>query len=166
MSIMKKSIVCNETWYVEKASQDRIVYTFVTNDGNTPSRVTIRANDTDIFTGDRITEQDCYDYHSIRQREVYLNLKTERPAYTTAERLARRAERERIRHEMKERYGYVPCDETVEYLLEERWGSRYVIHYDAFIDDYGESCADHFLPFSISAEDEYLRRPRRPGRKE
>ena len=129
---MKQGIPCNDRNFTAPAAQDRITWTFASDDGETPHGCCIRAGDPDPLSGEAVSEAWIKTYHRIRNREVYRNLKAERIPWTGREKALRLSERAAIAREFTLEYGYEPDSETVGYLLEERWGNRYHFHADLF----------------------------------
>lgn len=136
MVTVKKVLNCNETQFYGPEKQNAIRYEFVTGDPEIPSNMTISLGDMDPLTGETITDVEVFrDYNLKRNQEVYDNLKAMRPDYSKEEKEARRLERLRIAEEFREDYGYEPNLDTVRYLQEQRWKSRYVLHLDAFANE-------------------------------
>ena len=125
-----KGIPCNDRNFIGLAAQDRIVWTFATEDSNTPCRCCLRAGDPDPLSGEPVTEDWIKTYHCLRNREVYRNLKADRIPCTKREKALRLEEREVLVRQFTLEYGYEPDRGTVGYLLEERRGSRYTLHLD------------------------------------
>jgi len=131
---MKKGCPCNDRNFIGLAGQDRITYTFLTDDDTTPCGCCIRTGDLDPVSGEPVSEVWIKTYHQIRTQEVYRNLKAERAPYTQWEKALRLEERRKIAKEFRMDYGYEPNEETVGYLLEEHWGNRYNLHMDLYDD--------------------------------
>lgn len=73
---MKNNNPCNEYYRIPKANQDKIVFHFVTEDGNTPSSCTVRIGDIDPMTGEKITNLDFFkEYHKLALHQVYIQNK-------------------------------------------------------------------------------------------
>ena len=76
---MKKGIPCNDLRKVSAAECNSIVYTFVTEDGLTPSSCTVSLSDVDPLTGRPITDVEFFrEYHMAANREAYYNSKAVR----------------------------------------------------------------------------------------
>ena len=154
---MKSSPICNERIFIGLKGQDRITYTFVTDNEITPSSVTIRCGDRDPMTGRDIPEICFREYHRIRNREIYHNSKAERSPFTAKEKEERNRERRHIAETFRKEHGYMPGEDTVEYLLEKKWGCRYNIHLEAVRDEYGDSMAECCLPMEDpAAQEEFI----------
>ena len=71
----------------DKRYQNRIVFEFVTEDGNTPSTCTVRIGDKDPLTGEVITDMEFYlkEYYKVDERQVYVNVKNTRAPSTKAQ---------------------------------------------------------------------------------
>ena len=68
-----KGIPCNDYLHTPKARKDRIVYRFVSDDGNTPSACTVRIGDEDPVTGETVSDTDCFlEYYRLVDHQVYI----------------------------------------------------------------------------------------------
>ena len=154
---MTASYPCNERNYIGRAGQDRITYAFVTSDGVTPSACVIRMGDTDPLTGETLPEELFREYHQIRNQEVYRSNKADRVPWSKEEKEERKKERGGIARAFQEEYGYAPEEETIDYLLDDRWGCRYNIHLDACVNECGECAAERCLHLQDPyAENEFI----------
>ncbi len=73
---MKKGLPCNDYYYTVKARKNRIVYRFVTEDGNTPTTCTVHIGDTDPLTGEPITDLEFFmDYYRLVDHQIYVQNK-------------------------------------------------------------------------------------------
>ena len=131
---MNNSCICNETAYIGRRGQNRIAYTFATEDGITSSGCMIRSGDTDPLTGMPVPEEIFRMYHRIRNRQIYHDYKAERQPYSRMEKEAREKERAEIAEAFEKAYGYSLTREAVECRLEDRWGGRYPIRLEACTD--------------------------------
>ena len=156
---MKKGINCNENRFYGPEKHNTIRYEFVSGDSEIPSNVVISLGDVDPMTGEAITDVEVFrEYNLQRNREVYDNLKAMRPEYTKDEKESRRLERLRIAEEFRAEYGYEPNPDTVRYLQEQRWKSRYVLHLDAIANDDDEDMdQDHISEMADPAAEKAFR---------
>lgn len=69
---MKNGIPCNDYLHVSRVRQDRIVFRFVTEDGNTPSACTVRAGTADPVTGEEVSERVLREYYRLADHQVYV----------------------------------------------------------------------------------------------
>ena len=70
------AIPCNDYLHTPKAKKNRIIYRFVTDDGNTPSCCTVRLGDTDPATGEAITDIGFFrEYYRLVDHQVYIQNK-------------------------------------------------------------------------------------------
>ena len=67
---MKNGIPCNDYLHVSRVRQDRIVFRFVTEDGNTPSACTVRAGTADPVTGEEVSDRVADHQVYVQNRET------------------------------------------------------------------------------------------------
>ena len=76
---MKKGIPCNVYFHTVKREKNRIVYRFVSGDGEVPSAYTVRLGDTDPLTGEVLSDPELFlDYNRMVDHEVYVQGKETR----------------------------------------------------------------------------------------
>lgn len=142
-------IRCNNTLFKKVGTCKQIRYTFVSEDGNTPSACTISLGDIDPMTGEAINDVTFFqDYQREANHEVRLTLKGMRPGRTDAEKAERQRERAEIAREFKAEHGYVPDRDTVRYIQDSRQGNRYHIHLESCRNESGEECWQNLAAFA------------------
>ena len=119
MKTNQKGIPCNEITFTPKAKRDRVIYQFVSDDGNTPSRCTVQIGDIDPISGEAITDLEFfYEYHRQADKEIHRTLANLRPEYTKEQQARRKAEADTYQAEFEEEHGYAPSRDDVRYHLQ------------------------------------------------
>lgn len=156
MDNMKKGIPANETRFTPKAERNKIVYTFVNTDSNTPSGCTVRLGDIDPKTGEELTDIEFFaSYYREVDKEIHHNLNCMRPEYTDEEKARRLQEALTYRKAFREKYGYAPSRDDVRYHLEQLEKDRYNLYYDGLCNEQGESLTDHIPEFGRCDSDPF-----------
>lgn len=135
-------IPCNETRFTPKARRDSITYEFVSDDGVTPNRVTLRVGDVDPISGEVITKFILNQYYKVVDSEVHKTLDSMRRGYTDYEKARRKEASRAWAAEFREDHGYEPSRDNVRYHLEQNEDNRYNVYYDALVNEDGESITD------------------------
>ncbi len=103
---MKNGIPANETLFTPGAKRNRITYRFVTDDGQTLSRCTVRLGDTDPLTGEEITDVEFFrEYYRTVDREIHRTIRGMRPEYTEEQKAWRRQEAKAYATAFEKDYG-------------------------------------------------------------
>ncbi len=154
---MKNSTCCNKTHRTDKRHQNRIVFEFVTEDGNTPSRSTIRLGDKDPLTGEVITNMAFYlqEYYKVEEHQIYVNIKNCRAPFTKAQREEREKIKKRFIREFIRDYGYLPSRETILYHLNQKIPVNYLQYIDRIISEDDETAAEFGKEFMYTAPDPF-----------
>jgi hypothetical protein len=149
-------IPCNDYLHTPKAQHDRIVYRFVSDDGNTVSSCTIRLGDTDPLTGEAITDMGFFtEYHKLAHHQVYENLKASRVDLTPEEKRRFREEKAAFAAAFEKKYGYMPARSDLRDALADRWPKTYHLSIQELINDDGDSKADRREDLSEPAADPF-----------
>ena len=128
-NMRNSGIRCNELQKTCIADQNTIAYRFVNTDSTTPVRVCVSLGDTDPVTGKPIEDIRFFrEYHKFSNRQAACNDKNIRVELTRKEKEERLNLRQHIAEEFEESNGYMPSEETLRYLLEEKWPLPYVMH--------------------------------------
>ena len=137
---MKEPIKCDETTMLS-SRQTCIRFTYVSEDGVTPSERIVRIGDRDPISGEIITKELIQQYIKIHNSEVYYNRRAMTRPWNKAQTEARKADRQRIAKELEEKYGDGWGKDTVDYELKKIWGSQLNIYMDSMTDEDGENYA-------------------------
>ncbi len=125
---------CNELRKTGLARQNIIEYRFVSTDGNTPSRATIRLGDMDPITGMPIEDIGFFrEYNSIRNSQVYYNNKNNKVPFTKEQKKARDEMQESLAEAFEQEYGYRPNRENLYWMMEEKWPTPYNVSIEGMI---------------------------------
>ena len=139
-----KGTPCNETSFRAYADDTVFHYEFLDGDGEIPSSATIRLGDTDPMTGVRIEDVTFFRAdHTLARQQIRSSLKAACPPRTDKEEEKRKAEREDIRREFEQEYGYTPTKDTIRYIQEQRTPERATIHLESFRNEEGESTLEY-----------------------
>ena len=153
---MKKGIPCNETQFTNGRNRNRIIYQFVSDDGNTPSLCTIHLDDTDPITGEVITDISFFrEYYRIVDHEIHQNLKCQRPNYTKDAKTRRKEEIESYVNTFIQSYGYAPSRDDIRFHMEQIETSRYNLYLDELMNEDGESMIDYKSEFGQTDMDPF-----------
>ena len=144
---MKEPIKCDETTMLS-SRQTYIRFTYVSEDGVTPSERIVRIGDRDPISGEIITKELIQQYIKIHNSEVYYNRRAMTRPWNKAQTEARKADRQRIAKELEEKYGDGWGKDTVDYELKKIWGSQLNIYMDSMTDEDGENYAENKLPIT------------------
>ncbi len=153
---MKKGIRCNDLQVVPKKDWGSIQYDFVSDDGLTPSSVTIRVGDVDPLTGEVVDLTLLSKYHKYVNREVRSNLGQIRLEKTKKELQKTRELKAALADQFEKDHGYRPNRDNLQLELEKVEGSPYfAVPYDALRNEDGESGIESWTPFSCPFEDPF-----------
>lgn len=153
---MKKVIRCNDLQVVPKKDWDTIQFDFVSDDGLTPSSVTIRVGDVDPLTGEVVDLTLLSKYHKYVNREVRSNLGQIRLEKTKKELQKTRELKAALADQFEKDHGYRPNRDNLQLELEKVEGSPYfAVPYDALRNEDGESGIESWAPFSCPFEDPF-----------
>ncbi len=143
---MKKGIPCNEYTEYGPKHQNSITFTFVTDDGLTPSFFRISLGDPDPLTGEPISDRTIFrEYHCQRNREIYYNKLAAAVPFTQREQEERRHLRDQIAADFERDYGYPLTSEAVDILLNERHPKKYRVELDSLVTKEGNPCLDALM---------------------
>ena len=153
---MKKGIRCNDLQVVPKKDWGSIQYDFVSDDGLTPSSVTIRVGDIDPLTGESVDMTVLSKYYEQVNREVRTNLSQIRLEKTKKELQKSRELKAALADKFDKEHGYRPNQDNLRLLVEEAEGSPYfAVPYDALRNEDGESGIESWAPFSVPFDDPF-----------
>lgn len=151
-----KGIPCNKTRFTNGKDRNRIVYQFVTDDGNTPSGCTIRFGDTDPMTGEEITDIEVFrGYYKEEDHQVHKNNDAIRQAYTREQKTRREEMKQKFIRDFELSYGYTPSKDDVLYFLEQHETERYHLYLDATTGYDGEPADEFGTEFMTYDEDPF-----------
>ena len=139
MAVRNKACCCCETRYVAKKDYTVLRYDFVSGDGMVPSSCVIHLGDSDLRTGERITDLTVFvGYYELVNREVRSNLKQIRPERTRREIAARKRAGGEYAAGFEQMYGYCPGKDAVQVYLDNLEGPRCNVSYDESLNDDGD----------------------------
>lgn len=141
---------------VPKKDWGTIQFDFVSDDGLTPSSVTIRAGDVDPLTGEVVDLILLRKYHGYVNREVRTNLGQIRLEKTRKELQKTRELKAALADQFEKDHGYRPNRDNLQLELEKVEGSPYfAVPYDALRNEDGESGIESWAPFSCDFDDPF-----------
>ena len=153
---MAKAIRCNDLQVVPKKDWGSLQFDFVSDDGLTPSSVTIRVGDIDPLTGEPVDMTVLSRYYEQVNREVRTNLSQIRREKTKKERQQSSELKAALADKFEKEHGYRPNQDNLQLLVEEVEGSPYfAVPYDALRNENGESGIESWAPFSVPFEDPF-----------
>ena len=133
---MKKGIRCNETRNDSREGRDRIRFEFLSDDGITPSVCTVCLGDIDTVTGEPVTSITYFrEYHRMKDAQVRINLKSERPVCSGEELALRKQRKADFIRDFRERWGYEPSGDDIRYFLEEQEKERWNLSVSVLINE-------------------------------
>jgi len=140
-----RGIPANQTRYTDRRKRERLVFEFVSDDGNTPSACTVRVGDKDPLTGETITDMDFFirEYYREEDRQVYRNLENSRRPYTGEQKARREQMKREFIRDFEAAHGYRPSRDDIRYHLEQKEPERYHLCPDRITNSEGEP-ADEF----------------------
>ena len=152
-----KGIPANQTHYTDLKKRDRLVFEFVSDDGNTPSACTIHVGDKDPLTGEVITDMDFFirEYYKEEDHQIYRNLENSRKPYTKEQKAQREKMKQKFIREFEEEYGYRPSKDDILYHLEQKESERFNQYLDQIRNDEGEPADEFASEFIRNDEDPF-----------
>lgn len=129
---MKKGIRCFDNTTVTEKNETLLKYKFVCGDEEIASSCRVSLGDVDPATGEKIVDREIFrEIRYIQYDQAYHNRYENCVPWSKWEKEARNETRSQLAEEFIRDYGYAPDEDSLDWMLKEKWPNKYRVSIDA-----------------------------------